>query len=269
MACRTPKSPQPGHQMGLRSLLKSLGWYSAALVGVHGHRHSSEATDAAGCWSSSSGDCAAARRSRPAGTGWRRCGRATSRPRARPRTSAGAGRAAPGARARRRARPHRGEEVAVDAPRRPGRPARAPAASRRGPPPCARAKASRHTPGDRLPQPTSASGASVVALDVEQVLALPCRGASFRNRFSFIAAWTLAAGGGVAVLVVLDAGALVVAALHAGVADGADAVLGEAEARVVLQLGLGGAAPLLDGEARGVDAGRPSPCAARSPGRTG
>ena len=36
MAVTTPKSPQPGHQIGLRSLLKSPAWNSSAGMGSDG-----------------------------------------------------------------------------------------------------------------------------------------------------------------------------------------------------------------------------------------
>ena len=60
-------------------------------------------------------------------------------------------------------------------------------------------------------------------------------------RLSFMRGVDGAAVGGGAVLVVLDAGGQVGAAQHAGVADGADVVLGLLEALVVLQLRAGGA----------------------------
>ncbi len=64
----------------------------------------------------------------------------------------------------------------------------------------------------------------------------------------------LSAAGGRALLVVLDAGGEIVATLHAGVADRADAGLGELESRVVLQLLRSRAEALDEFQLGGVDA---------------
>ncbi len=113
------------------------------------------------------------------------------------------------------------------------------------------ARASRHTPAT-LPQADDGQGGVGVAVDLEQVLAVLQR-VELLDALVVHARVHGAAGGGRAVLGVLDAGGQVVAAGHAGMADGADVVLGQLEALVVLQLRAGGAEALQDGELAGVD----------------
>ncbi len=108
---------------------------------------------------------AAARRSRRGGIGFDPLRRQRlRRPPARPRTSAGSGRAAPGATARPRARACTTRRTPRRPPRPPGRAASARAASRGGPRARASSSASRATPAT-LPQVTSAERRVRVALD--------------------------------------------------------------------------------------------------------
>ena len=275
--CTTPKSPQPGHQIGLRSLLKSLGVerqrVGAVMVVI---RHSCGLRRVGRAWPALQAPAparAAARRPRAGwnGIGAAACANDCDPARARRRTCAGCGRAAPGATARRPGpRRTRGEEVAVDLLGHRIEQLRheqldAQALGLRA------AAAPRGTRRRTLPQLTSAERRVRVALDARTGRGGAAAASSLRKRFSFMRACISPLAVGAPCLVVLDArrrgscrracpGWLIGLTPDVGAAGSARSRRSSAPL---------GRRPLDDLRIARCRSGRPSPCAARSPGRRG